>query len=53
LLVKSQPQSFTTMRESLGSGKVTLSRALESLRRWRLVAREERFLYWTEQQDDR
>jgi len=52
-LVNSQPQSFTTMRKSLGSGKATLSRALESLRRWRLVAREERFLYWTEQQDDR
>ena len=52
-LVESQPQSFTTMRKSLGLGKATLSRALESLRRWRLVALDERFLYWTEQQDDR
>ena len=53
MLVKSQPQSFATMRKSLGSGKATLSRTLESLRRWRLVALEECFLYWTEQQDDR
>ena len=52
-LVQSQPQSFTTMRKGLGLGKTTLSRALESLRRWRFVILDERFLYWTEQQDDR
>ena len=51
-LVESQPQSFITMRKSLGLGKATLSRALESLRRWRLVTLDERFLYWTEQQDN-
>jgi DNA-binding MarR family transcriptional regulator len=52
-LVESQPQSFTTMRKSLGISKATLSRALQRLRGWRLVALDERFLYWIERQDDR
>ena len=45
-LVQSQPQSFTTMRRSLGISKKTLARALRSLRRWRFVVLDERFLYW-------
>jgi hypothetical protein len=52
-LVQSQPQSFTTMRKGLGIGKKTLARALRSLRGWRLVALDDRFLYWAEEKDDR
>jgi DNA-binding HxlR family transcriptional regulator len=52
-LVQSQPQSFTTMRKGLGISKKTLARALRSLRRWRFVVLDERFLYWAEEQDNR
>jgi len=52
-LVQSQPQSFSTMRRGLGISKKTLARAIRTLRRWRFVVLDERFLYWTEERDDR
>ena len=52
-LVESQPQSFTAMRKSLGIGRATLSRTLERLREWGLVAMDDRLLYWTEPLEDR
>ena len=45
-LVKTQPQTFVSIRRSLGIGRMTVDRALKDLLGRRYVSQDDRYLYW-------
>ena len=47
-LVETQPQTFITIRRSLGLGRMTVNRALKDLMNKGYVVQDSKYLYWTE-----
>jgi len=45
-LVKTQPQTFVSIRRSLGIGRMTVDRALKDLLGRGYVSQDDRYLYW-------